>query len=134
MNRPDVTDFSTDTTDSTKQGERSCVLDLKRHRNTDHAQLPNNSSEEKRQRQQQETKSSWAETGRQLSRIADAEKRRRVELSRSSPAPSSGLDGRSTFSSLLHEEDLDPLIEKYSDVLSAIAIAGISYLVRRMFN
>ena len=134
MNRPDVTDFSTDTTDSTKQGERSRVLDLKRHKNTDHEQLSNNSSEEKRQRQQQETKSSWAETGRQLSRIADAEKRRRVELSRSSPAPSSGLDGRSTFSSLLHEEDLDPLIEKYSDVLSAIAIAGISYLVRRMFN
>ena len=51
MNRPDVTDFSTDTTDSTKQGERSCVLDLKRHKNTDHEQLSNNSSEEKRQRQ-----------------------------------------------------------------------------------
>merc|ERR1712192_165744 len=91
--------------------------------------------EEKGRKQGEDTKSSWTETGRQLSRIAQAEeKRRRIESGRPSSPQSSHFNGRSSFSGLLQEEDLDPLIEKYSDVLSAIAIAGISYLVRRMFN
>lgn len=153
---------TTDTTDSTQRGERSRVLDLQRHKDTHHHQerlskksLEEKSEsqgeeksrkkqgeeksrkqrEEKSRKEEEETKSSWAETGRQLSRIAQAEeKRRRIESGRPSSPQSSHFDGRSNFSALLQEEDLDPLIEKYSDVLSAIAIAGISYLVRRMFN
>merc|ERR1711974_19034 len=120
--------------DSTQRGERSRVLDFQRHEDREHERLPKNGPGEKSQRQREEReKSSWAETGRQLSRIAAAEERRRgTESGRPSSAQSSDLYGRSTFSSLLPEEDLDPLIEKYSDLLSAIAIAGISYLVRRM--
>ena len=127
----DHTSTTTDTTDSTQRRDSSRVLDFKRHKNTHHKQVSKIDLEEKSQRQQEETKSSWAETGRQLNQIAKAEeKRRRIESGR----PSSDFNGGSNFSALLQEEDLDPLIEKYSDVLSAIALAGISYLVRRMFN
>ena len=124
----------TDTTDCTQRGERSRVLHLQRHEDTEW--LSKKCLEEKSWRQGEETKSSWAETGRQLGRIADAEeRRRRIESDRPSSAQSSDLYGRSIISSLLpEEEDLDPIIEKYSDVLSAIALAGISYLVRRMLN
>ena len=111
--------------------------DLQRHKDREDERIPKiGLTEKKSQRQREEReKSSWAETGRQLSRIAEAEERRRSRPSSAqSSAQSSDLYGRNTFSSLLPEEDLDPLIDKYSDVLSAIAIAGISYLVRRMFK
>ena len=133
------TSTTADTTDSTQRRDSSRVLDFQRHKDTHHKRLSKidleekiqRQREEKSQRQQEETKSSWAETGRQLNQIAKAEeKRRRIESGR----PSSDFNGGSTFSALLQEGDLDPLIEKYSDVLSAIALAGISYLVRRMFN
>ena len=131
----DHTSTTTDTTDSTQRRDSSRVLDFQRHKDTHHKRLSKIDLEEKSQRQQEETKSSWAETGRQLNQIAKAEeKRRRIESGRPSSAQSSDFNGGSTFSALLQEEDLDPLIEKYSDVLSAIALAGISYLVRRMFN
>ena len=118
------------------------MLDLQRHEDTERLskkcleEKSKNGLEEKSWGQAEETKSSWAETGRQLGRIAAAEeRRRRIESDRPSSAQSSDLYGRSIISSLLpEEEDLDPIIEKYSDVLSAIALAGISYLVRRMLN
>ena len=134
---------TTDTTDSTQRRDNSRVLDFQRHKDTHHKRLSKidleeksqRQDEEKSRRQREETKSSWAETGRQLNQIAKAEeKRRRIESGRPSSAQSSDFNGGSTFSALLREENLDPLIEKYSDVLSAIALAGISYLVRRMFN
>ena len=82
--------------------------------------------------EEKSSKSSWAETGTHLRRIAEAEESRRRQTSNRS---SSVLHHRTIADTAEEEEDeLDPLIEKYSDVLSALAIAGISYLVRRMFN
>ena len=116
-----------DTTDFRRKEDSSRRFDFQPQEKTNHDRLLKQSIN-----QEKSSKSSWAETGRHLRRIAEAEESRRRPTSNRS---SSVLHRRTIADTALEEEDeLDPLIEKYSDVLSALAIAGISYLVRRMFN
>ena len=116
-----------DTIDYKQKEESGRRLDFQPQEKTNHERLA-----KQRLNQEKSSKSSWAETGRHLRRIAEAEESRRRPTSNRS---SSVLHHRTITDTREEEEDeLDPLIEKYSDVLSALAIAGISYLVRRMFN
>ena len=116
-----------DTTDFKQKEDSSRRFDFRPQGKTNHDRLAKQSLN-----QEKSSKSSWAETGRHLRRIAEAEESRRRPTSN---RPSSVLHQRTITGTAEEEEDeLEPLIEKYSDVLSTLAIAGISYLVRRMFN
>ena len=116
-----------DTTDFKQKEDSSRRFDFRPQGKTNHDRLAKQSLN-----QEKSSKSSWAETGTHLRRIAEAEESRRRPTSN---RPSSVLHQRTITGTAEEEEDeLEPLIEKYSDVLSTLAIAGISYLVRRMFN